>query len=183
MDIISHGIVGAMAGSAHKPEKRDITFATLFSILPDISLIVPYFVLGFIKNRFLWIPSDLSWDAFRVAHSGLTILWDISHSIFFLLFIIVPLVLIFKWPRITIFAYLLHIIIDTFTHSGDWILSPFYPLKIVISGPINAWILPWWGLMGTWIFLLAVFLVVGSASFLAEKIRKFAKQGRQDENY
>ncbi len=176
MDIISHGMVGIIAGSAHKPEKRDMIFAALFSILPDISLIVPYFVLGFIKNRFLWIPSHLSWGAFRAVHSGLTVLWDISHSIFFLLIIIVPLVLIFKWPKITIFAYLLHIIIDTFTHSGDWILRPFYPLKLTVNSLINAWILPWWGLTGIWIFLLAVFLVVGSASFLLEKIKKFSKK-------
>jgi hypothetical protein len=175
MDFVSHAIIGGIAGSASKQQKRDIIFGSLFSVLPDIAQIPLFFYIGFLRNRFLWMPLDADWAGLRALHPGWVAFWDIPHSIFFVLLVLAPLSLKFKWPKIALYGYMMHIVVDMFTHAGEWTVKPLYPFNLSFQGFTSAWAWPWSGFIGSWIFLLLVFFTATVLFFLSNKIKKLSK--------
>lgn len=171
MDFVSHAIIGGTIGAAYKEKKRNVLFAALFAVLPDITQIPLFFYVGYLRHRFLWIPYDADWAGVRAPHPGWSALWDIPHSLFFVLFVMAPLGLKYKWPRLFIYAYLSHIVIDMFTHVGEWTVKPFYPFNLAFQGFTSAWTWPWAGFMGAWTFLSIIFFVVVVISFLSKKVK------------
>jgi len=160
MDFISHALIGKIFCYFDKKAKIKNWPVILFSVLPDIVLIPFYIVLGKENERFLWIAQNQDWVESSVLHPNLTSLYDTSLSIFFAFLIILPIVLALKLPRSAFWVYLFHIIIDVFTHTGEWTIKLFYPYNFRIDGFSNAWAWPistmlvFWAVLATIIFQL-----------------------------
>jgi hypothetical protein len=155
MDLVSHVLVGKVFQTASKLNSLKEKFIVIsFAFIPDIPVLFVYLLLGRANNRPYWIPYNSDWIGVREAHPWWAAMWEIPHSIFFLLLIIVPLVLYFKWPKIAIFSYFSHIFLDAFTHTGEWRLKPFYPFNFMINGFTDAWAWPLQYMVVSWIFLV-----------------------------
>ncbi|MCX6721214.1 MAG: hypothetical protein NT026_01270 [Candidatus Staskawiczbacteria bacterium] len=129
-----------------------------FSFLPDLGQIPFYIFLGWKNARPFFFPLNSDWNGARALYPFLTALWDIPHSFFFAFLIILPIILFFKLPKISFFAYLLHLIIDIPTHSGEWAVKPFYPINYTFGGATNAWALPIWAMIIFWIIFLLIII-------------------------
>jgi len=150
MDFISHALIGKIFCYFDKKAKGKNWIIILFSVLPDIVLIPFYIILGKENERFLWIAQNQDWAGSSISHPILTNSYNTTHSIFFALLIILPIVLALKLPKFAFWAYLSHIIIDVFTHTGEWTIKLFFPYNFNIDGFSNAWawpistmIIPW----------------------------------------
>jgi len=139
MDFVSHALMGRVLASSPTTSKRDLWVIILFSVMPDIPHIANYLYLGYIKKRPLWIPHNSDWAGFRTLHPIGSALWEIPHSVIFLVLIIVPIVLILKLPKLALVAYSLHLLVDIATHTGEWSLKLFYPFDYTIEGFTDAW--------------------------------------------
>jgi len=166
MDFISHILIGRALAVSPKNSKRDIIWITLFAFLADIPQIPLHFWLGYMKNRPFWFPYTIDWMGFRALHPYLSMFWEIPHSTLFLILIILPIVLVFKLPKMALIAYFSHIFIDVFTHTGEWSMKPFYPINYTIGGFTDAWAWSIYGLIVSWIVLIAFILI---ASMLSRK--------------
>lgn len=163
MDIVSHALIGTVI--AAKKHSRKLTYvAAFFSFLPDLTQIPLYLIVGKFADRWLWIPQNIDWIGFRELHPLWSMLWEIPHSFFFLLLIIVPIVFWFKIPKIAIAAYGLHIIIDLFSHSGEWAVKPFYPLSFSVSGFTDAWAWHWQSMLVSWLILIVASVIISKVS-------------------
>ncbi len=164
MDILSHAIMGKILATkkvSDKKESRKIMYTGIFfSLLPDLAQIPLYLVVGYFAGRSFWFPQIIDWVGFRAAHPMWTMLWEIPHSVFFLILIIIPIVIWFKLPRIAIVAYGFHIFIDLFSHTGEWAVKPLYPFNFTIPGFTDGWAWPWWGMIISWIVLLLISLII-----------------------
>jgi membrane-bound metal-dependent hydrolase YbcI (DUF457 family) len=156
MDIISHALIGKILCFFDKKSKSSLVI--FFSIMPDFVLIPFYAVLGKENERFFWIAQNQDWIGANIAHPYLTNLYNSTHSIFFACLIILPVVLFLKLPKFAFFAYLLHIIIDIFTHTGEWAIKIFYPFNFDIDGFSNAWAWPIYSMIFLWAILSAIIL-------------------------
>ncbi len=159
MDSISHILIGKLLASSSKYSKKAVLITAFFSFLPDLSSIPMYLYLGYIKMRPFWIPYNSDWNGLRESNPLRSSLWDIPHSLFFAVLIILPIVLYFKLPKIVFFAYLLHIFIDIFTHTGEWAVKPFYPFSYKIEGFTNAWFWPLWAMALSWLILIVLIYI------------------------
>ena len=159
MDILSHALIGKVI-AARKHSRRVMYTGMLFSIMPDLFQIPLYLVVGTYANRFLSIPQIVDWVGFRAAHPVWTMLWEIPHSVFFLILIIVPLVVWLKLPKIGIVAYGLHIFIDVFSHTGEWAVKPLYPFNYSITGFTDGWAWSWQGTVMSWIILFVISVII-----------------------
>jgi len=158
MDIISHALIGKIFCFFDKKAENRNFWVILFSIIPDFVLIPFYFVLGYQNNRFLWIAKNQDWAGASLTHPILTNIYNVTHSIFFALLIILPIVLFFKMPKSAFFVYLFHIIIDIFTHTGEWTIKIFYPFNFDIDGFSDAWAWPIYLMVVSWLILLSIIL-------------------------
>ncbi|MDP3785352.1 MAG: hypothetical protein Q8R12_04845 [bacterium] len=181
MDIFSHGLwTGAIAKAANKKIKKPLNFwaAVGWGVFPDLfAFTIPF--LGLLWNlSFNGVnladipgpsaveppPSDTLW-IFRLATS----LYNISHSsvIFLAVFGIVIFANRFLFPpalklRRTpweMSAWLLHIVMDTFTHSYRFFPTPvFWPLFGWKFNGIS-WANPWF-LAINYAVLILVYLIL-----------------------
>jgi len=157
MDIVSHALIGSLiASKTHNP--KVVFWSTIFSVLPDIPQIPQYFFVGFLGRRKFWIPKSQDWKGVTAKYPGWAAQYFIPHS-FFILPIIGLVIWLFKLPLLALVAYALHIIIDIFTHTGEWSVKPFYPFKYKVSGLTNAWLwLPQYWVL-SWIILSAAMVI------------------------
>ena len=153
MDIVSHALIGGVLSSSAKFSERSAFTIVLFSILPDLPQVFVYPFLGYIKKRFLWIPRNSDWKGFRALYPRWYLFLDIPHSIFFALLIILPIVLAFNLPKMAFIAYLLHIFVDLPTHTEEWAVKPFFPLKYKFKGFTDAWAWPLSKMATSWVIL------------------------------
>ena len=159
MDVISHGIIGrAIANS--KTNGKDKGKIILFAILPDLFQIPIYLFLGYINKRPLFIPLNTDWSGMREKYPNLMKLLDIPHSFLFLLTVISPVTIRLKFPRTVILAYFSHIFIDIFTHTGEWSINPFYPIKRKVEGFTDAWAWNFRRYLFSWIILTGLVVIL-----------------------
>ncbi len=166
MDILAHalygptvcsrnGIAGGLQG-CKKPILRDWTVwtAMLFGILPDIvSMGVPYFCYFF---------SDVPDNFFHNFDGYGIVLYRYMHSLICALFVSCVLCLIRKSLFVPSLAWVVHILMDAFTHNlGKFRTTLFYPVSDwAFSGGIPWWhshkiVLAYWaGLPVIWLFLI-----------------------------
>ena len=85
MDIVSHGLMGLAVKKNKVIFSKESVVLFLFGILPDLFQIPLYAFVGFIHNRFLWIPENSDWFGFRELYPIPSMLWEIPHSFFFLI--------------------------------------------------------------------------------------------------
>lgn len=155
MDIISHILIGRIISL--KNEKKVRSWAMFFSFLPDVTQIPFFIYLGYINSRLFFYPKIIDWQGARELYPILTIIYEIPHSFFFLIFIILPIVIFLKLPKISIFAYFLHLFVDVFTHAkGEWVMKPFFPFNFSINGFCDVWVWPMYLIFLFW----AVFLTI-----------------------
>lgn len=160
MDIISHILIGCVLFLFFKKTLKSFFLIILFSFLPDLTQVAQYLYLGFVKERFLFIPLNLDWNGFRDPHPFFSALWDVPHSFFFSFIIILPIILYFKLPKIFFTAYFLHLFVDLFSHTGEWAVKPFYPLQYKFEGFANVWA---WNLQSMaicWVIILLLITII-----------------------
>jgi membrane-bound metal-dependent hydrolase YbcI (DUF457 family) len=140
---------------------KDKVVVITFAVLPDIpGLLIVYPLLGHEKGRPWWFPHNADWVGAYAAHPFWAAIWEIPHSLFFLAFVIVPLVLWLDWPKIAIVSYLSHILLDLPTHTGEWAERPFYPFGITVQGFTDAWAWPLSYWLVSWVVLLLIAYLV-----------------------
>ncbi|MDP2741101.1 MAG: hypothetical protein Q8O66_00205 [bacterium] len=172
MDIVSHIIIGKIISFFDKKTKKAGLWAMLFSFLPDLFQLPAYIYLGYINNRMFLIPKNIDWEHTRNLYPFLhAFTWEIPHSIFFLLLIVLPLIIFLKLPKIALFAYLFHIVIDIPTHAGEWAIKPFYPVNYTINGITNAWAWPVTAFFCSWIILLSITMLL--SFFFKKKLHDY----------
>ena len=157
MDFISHVLVGKLfqvKSQLDSLKHKLIVIAAAFA--PDIPVMFVYLLLGHEKGRAFWIPHNSDWIGIRFSHPGWAAMWEIPHSLFFVLLIVIPFVLYFRWPKIAIASYMSHIALDLFTHTGEWGIKLFYPLDFVVNGFTDAWAWPPLYMAISWLILLGV---------------------------
>jgi len=159
MDIISHGLVGKffqlISTTRNKKEKMTIVS---FAILPDIPIFFIYILLGIEKERPFWIPHNSDWIGLRDAHPIWSACWELPHSALFLMLVIIPFVLYFKLHKVCIISYFLHIVLDIFTHTGEWAIKIFYPFDFMVNGFTEAWAWPIQYMILSWTLLIVSML-------------------------
>jgi len=158
MDIISHALIGKIFCYFDKKAKNKNWQIILFSILPDFVIFPFYIVLGKENQRFLWIAQNQDWTGASLTHPILTDTYNITHSIIFALLVILPVILFFKLPKSAFYVYLVHIIVDIFTHTGEWAIKIFYPFNFSINGFTDVWIWPFSSMIILWAMLSAIIL-------------------------
>ena len=164
MDVVSHAILGGMLVDSRKG-RRLLGWALFFSVLPDIFQIPIYAFLGYINQRPFWYPYTSDWGGVRAKYPLLMLWWEIPHSLFFWLLIIIPLVLLLKLPKVAAWGYFFHLFVDLFTHTGEWGVKPFFPLSFQIEGFTDAWAWNFYYFPIAWAVLLAL-------AFLLDRIRR-----------
>lgn len=158
MDVISHALMGEiiyLLGNAPANENFWIIF---FSVVADIIHIPFYLILGKKNGRRFCIAKAQDWEGASKKYKFFAVVYDVMHSIFFAFFIILPIILFFNFTLWAFFAYLLHIIVDIFTHRDEWAIKIFYPFKFKIDGFSNAWIWPIKKMIDYWIIFSAIIL-------------------------
>lgn len=158
MDILSHLLIGLILASLLRCNRKKTFLIMLFSIIPDLFQIPLYLYVGYENARFLWIPLSVDWIGFRLVHPILSLLWEIPHSFFFAMLVGSLVVFVFKLPKEVFLAYVLHLVIDIFTHSGEWALKPFYPFSYVINGFTDVWAWPLYAIIISWILLSLILI-------------------------
>jgi hypothetical protein len=159
MDIVSHVLIGKLIANVTGVTPRDTNYIMLFSFLPDLTQIPLYLYLGYLKHRPFWIPCNSDWDNMRGQAKMFSMVWEIPHSILFVGFILLPLILILHLPLYLLLIYLAHIIIDLATHEGEWAIKPLYPMQITIHGRSNAWSWPFKKILFSWVVLVALIIL------------------------
>jgi membrane-bound metal-dependent hydrolase YbcI (DUF457 family) len=159
MDTISHILMGKAISIPEKSRKS--TFWTIFfSLLPDLSL-VPFFIyLGYINKRMFFIPHNSDWEGIRNLYPVLNSIQEIGHSFLFAFLIILPIIILFKLPKIAFGGYLLHLFVDLPTHTGEWAVKPFYPFNYSVEGFTDAWSWPLYAMVISWIILSIAIVIL-----------------------
>lgn len=141
MDIVSHLLIGRALAELGNYSPSQVAAITLFAALPDAPQVPLYLYVGYKHKRFMDIPKNSDWlrEHFRSRHPSWAALWEVPHSLWFLLFIVTPLVVYFKLPLMAAVAYGLHLAADIFSHKGEWAVKPLYPLKFKAHGYTNGW--------------------------------------------
>jgi membrane-bound metal-dependent hydrolase YbcI (DUF457 family) len=158
MDIISHLLVGRALAELGNYSPSQITAITLFAALPDAPQIPLYAYVGYKHKRFLDVPKNSDWlrEHFRDKHPFWSALWEVPHSLWFLLFVVTPVVIFFKLPLMAAVAYGSHLLADIFTHKGEWAVKIFYPFKKKIHGYTNGWAWNIQSMLALWVILLFI---------------------------
>ena len=159
MDIVSHALIGKIISLPEK-SKRPVFWIIFFSVLPDFFQLPFYFFLGYINKRPFLIPHNSDWEGVRNLYPVLDFIQAMGHSFLFALLIILPIVLILKLPKLAFWAYIVHLLIDLPTHTGEWAVKPFYPFNYSVNGFTDAWSWPLWTMAISWIILIAVIIIL-----------------------
>jgi membrane-bound metal-dependent hydrolase YbcI (DUF457 family) len=162
MDIISHALIGRVISTtvSRNSRKPKIAWFIFFSILADIPFIPYYLILGYENRRQFFIPLNSDWIGASISHPFLDLfLREIFHSFVFTFLVIFPLVWLFKLPKGVFLVYLIHLLIDIPTHSGEWAIKPFYPFSnYSINGFTDAWSWPIKYMITSWIIILMIII-------------------------
>lgn len=159
MDIVSHFLIGWLIGEAANASLRDTAIIAFFGFLPDLFQIPIYIYVGKRNRRRFHYPHHKDWVGARKAHPYLMNLWEIPHSAVFML-LIVALALALNLPYLAIVAYASHIFIDLFTHTGEWSVMPFYPVKAKFEGFTDAWSWSVKWMVASWLTLITLILIL-----------------------
>jgi len=141
MDIISHGLWGAIAFG--RKNRKSFLLAFLFGVLPDLLSFGIFFVLAifgvFERPDFGGMEPPTNEMVPSFVHS----LYNVTHSLVVFLVIFVLLWVAFKRPIFVFAAWGLHILIDIPTHSSSFFPTPFlWPLSdFIIDG--KSWASPY----------------------------------------
>ncbi|MGA2434793.1 MAG: hypothetical protein ABSG25_05850 [Bryobacteraceae bacterium] len=166
MDFVSHGLIGGFVATFQRPgHSHSSWWITAFAVLPDLPVLVVYLLLGRSLNRPLWLPRETDWVGMRTAHPIWSAMWEIPHSFFFVLLVVVPVVYLLHLPKLSIVAYLSHLFLDLFTHTGEWAVKPFYPLSWQFDGFTDAWKWPLPSMIVSWLVIIG--LILASLALLA----------------
>ena len=161
MDIISHGLIGCAIGQFESKAKlKKVGAVGLTAMLPDFFQVPYYLILGYLHNRPYYLPLNEDWAGFRGQLPMLDLVWDIPHSLIFVIVVIIPLVKKFQLGKIFIYSYLSHIIADIPTRTGEWNVRYFFPFKFTINGITDAWTWNITYLSVSWIVLIALNLII-----------------------
>jgi membrane-bound metal-dependent hydrolase YbcI (DUF457 family) len=155
MDAMSHALVGVAIATTERYGIQEGALVVFFSVLPDILQIPLYLKVGKDSGRTFWIPKDSDWQGFRDTYPGWSSVFDIPHSLFFL----IPLYLAIAWlhlPLILLFAYFVHIVLDLFAHQGEWKVKLFYPINASIDGITSAWSWSYGRMIVSWAVLVVL---------------------------
>ncbi|KKQ57223.1 MAG: hypothetical protein US74_C0006G0006 [Parcubacteria group bacterium GW2011_GWA2_38_13] len=160
MDIVSHALIGRAIASSPNNSKMNNFWIIFFSILPDAPAAFTYIYLGIFNSRPFGIALDTDWIGFREFHYFLSAASDAFHSIFLALIVIYFIIKYFKLPVMALLAYCSHIFFDLFSHTGEWSVSPLYPLQYQIDGFSDAWAWPFWAMAVSWVVLLIIIILI-----------------------
>lgn len=120
MDIVSHWLRWWLAFG--RKSKKEYFSAVAWWIMPDL------FSFGiFTVSTVLWFNSkvDFSKQDMNQIPDYVHILYNITHSIIIWIIVFLLLRIIFRKPIKSVFAWLLHILIDIPTHSIAFFATPF----------------------------------------------------------
>lgn len=157
MDTFSHGLIGSAIGQYNgNSNLRKIGLIGLIAMLPDIFQIPYYLVLGYIKNRPFFIPYNEDWVMFRGQFPILDLLWDIPHSLLFLIIVVIPIVKFYRLNNILIISYLSHIVVDILTHTGEWNVKFLFPFNLSFDGFTDAWVWSFSYISISWLILIII---------------------------
>ncbi|MFA4937449.1 MAG: hypothetical protein WC575_04175 [Patescibacteria group bacterium] len=159
MDIFSHALWGATIIR----KKPLIWWAALVGALPDLLGSGPgFFYLLIIRNQF--------WGAniWQLLPTWAIVDYHFWHSLVSVLILLIILWLLGRRWLVLIFPYLLHLLIDLFTHQGDALYRLFYPLLSYSSersGGIN-----WWDVSWIWWINVGLLLIINFVLWFRKKI-------------
>ena len=140
MDIVSHALIGAAIGEFSAGKPRRIALAAAFAAAPDFAqalLLYPY--VGWLHGRAFLLPIHSDWDGFRGAHPVASMAWEVPHSLLFVALVVYPFCRWRKLPWTCSAAYVSHIFVDVFTHTGEWAVAPLWPLPARLEGIADPW--------------------------------------------
>lgn len=166
MDTLSHGLWGGLFFG--RKNKKAFWWAFIFGFIPDLFSFGLYFIPVIFGK---WNRLDFTAGPPEVSTipSYVNSMYNITHSlvVFSLVFLLVWL--IYKKPIIPMLAWLLHILLDVFTHSADFFPTPIF-------WPISSYHFDGWSWGNLWIFIPNVILLILAYSwFLFNKIKKTSK--------
>ncbi|MFH0951967.1 MAG: hypothetical protein V1838_02125 [Patescibacteria group bacterium] len=121
MDIISHGLWGA----AVAPQKELIISSMISGIVPDLWTIPFLLRYAFVKRLRKMSLSEF-WNTIP---PELHKLYHYFHSFVILVVIAVIMVWLFKVIWWLLLPWLIHLVLDIFSHQGDLRAKMFYPLS------------------------------------------------------
>ncbi len=139
MDIISHGLWGAIAFG--RKAKKSYWKAFAFGVLPDLFSFIPQFIYLFFSPEAAHFGSGPPSPESILPLTYM--LYNISHSLVIFSIIFGVVWLVRKKPMYELLAWGLHILSDIPTHSTDFFPTPFlWPLfDVKING--FSWGQPW----------------------------------------
>ncbi|MBZ5710719.1 metal-dependent hydrolase [Nannocystis pusilla] len=163
MDIVSHALMGVIL-STHFEDGLHAGPAVqyaLASLAPDFCFVRLGLKLGSERGRPLCIPHHEDWQGCRRRHpTWVAWSWDLPYS---LLALTVLGALAWWGGVIGLFvAYALHVVVDYFTHQGEWAMRPLFPLSTwEVPSISDSWEWPLrrcalaWCFLGTILYLVA----------------------------
>ncbi len=145
MDILSHALIGAIIAQLclwrmedDKARRRFVLIGALLAMAPDIANIPLYLHVGWMNDRFLWIPNHSDWGGYRSDNTLMVMGWEATHS---LVIAALGTWLLYRkgyaiWPAL---CWTSHSVVDIFCHTGEWASVPLWPLYIQIEGFADPW--------------------------------------------
>ena len=170
MDIVSHGLYGAIAFG--RKNRRSFWLSFFLGVSPDLFSFGTYFIATFLgfypRLNFSPEPPDPSLIPAYVGS-----LYNITHSLIIFLAVFLAVWLIRKKPLWELSAWGLHVLLDIPTHSYSFFPTPFlWPLSGI---KIDGW---HWG--SPWIFIPNVaFLVLLYSWFFIKKRIEYIQHARR----
>ena len=150
MDYFSHGIWSYIF--FHKIKKP--LYAVLFGIMPDTISWVPFVFYRIFSGQYSFGPPDP-----LIIPDWVWFLYGLSHSL--IVFVIVALLLfaLFRKIPIYVWAWPLHIIIDIFTHTREYLSTPFLWPVSDYAFPGISWGTPWFMIPNLSLMVLLLILI------------------------
>jgi hypothetical protein len=175
MDIISHGLWAGALSKIVKLKKRKFNFwfAAFWGMFPDIFAFVIPFIIWIFALLFgiVSLPDSINLGATPSTfpyYNIIEILYNISHSLIIFSGIFLLVYLIFQKPIWIMFGWLLHILIDMFTHIREHFPTPIlWPLSNFKINGLIYWRNPWF-MVGDVVLLIIVYCII----FLRKKRKK-----------
>lgn len=170
MDIISHALwSGALFKSINlklKRKKFNFWYASFWGIFPDIfAFIIPYVIWFFalISGKALLsgiLQAEATTAAFQY-YSLVETLYNISHSIIIFLMIFLIAWIIFRKPIWVMFGWLLHIIMDIFTHIKGHFPTPIlWPISNFKFDGLIYWREPWFMIVDVLLLIMVYWIIL-----------------------
>lgn len=178
MDIISHALwSGALFKSINlklKNKKFNFWHAAFWGIFPDMfAFVIPYIVWFFaLLSGKAQLSGVLQAEATTTAflyYNLVNILYNISHSIIIFLIIFFVAWFIFKKPIWVLCGWLLHILMDIFTHvTGHFPTPILWPISNFKFDGLIYWRNKWFMIAEILLLIIIYWIILGKE----KKIRK-----------